>query len=167
MTTGSLSVLEAFSSRTDYPLMVATVSSETGEKSGCIVGFVTQCSILPPRFLVCISKLNHTFAVAERSAGMALHLLGRDQDETASLFAEQTGDAVDKFAHCRWREGTSGAPVLESCAAWVEGRVLKRFTVGDHEAFLLSPTAGGAGTEDGLFTYKSSPQLEPGHPASA
>jgi flavin reductase (DIM6/NTAB) family NADH-FMN oxidoreductase RutF len=59
--------------------------------SGCLAGFVTQCSISPPNFLVCISKVNHTLVVAQHSSGMGLHLLGADQVDLARLFGEETG----------------------------------------------------------------------------
>ena len=36
----------------------------TAPGSGCLVGFSTQVSIDPPRFLACISKTNHTHAAA-------------------------------------------------------------------------------------------------------
>ena len=90
--------LTAFFDRVDYPLYVVTVRSPAGEMSGCLAGFVTQCSIGPPNFLVCVSKANHSLDVAERSSGMGLHLLGVDQADLARLFAEETGDLVDKFA---------------------------------------------------------------------
>ena len=47
----------------DIPMFVVTAASG-GERSGCLVGFSTQTSIDPPRFLVCISRANHTFGVA-------------------------------------------------------------------------------------------------------
>jgi len=59
---------------------------------------------------VCLSKLNHSFYVAEHATGIAIHLLGDDQTELASLFAERTGDDYDKFEHCEWHRGTGGAP---------------------------------------------------------
>lgn len=34
----------------DYPPFIATVAAE-GERAGCLIGFATQCSIHPPRFL--------------------------------------------------------------------------------------------------------------------
>ena len=126
----------------DYPLYVVTASAD-GERGGCLAGFVTQCSILPPRYLVCISKLNHTFAVAERARALALHLLGESQRDMASLFGEETDDAIDKFARCDWRAGTTGVPILADCSVWVEGRVLSTTGVGDHQAFVLSVAAGG------------------------
>jgi flavin reductase (DIM6/NTAB) family NADH-FMN oxidoreductase RutF len=69
--------VDAFVERTDYPLIVVTTASPHGELSGCLAGFITQCSIEPPRFLVCISKTNHTFDVVTRSEVLALHLLGQ------------------------------------------------------------------------------------------
>src|SRR5450755_4607140 len=84
----------SFTDRVDDPLMVVTVAGDWGDLSGCLAGFVTQCRIRPPRFLVCISKLHHTYFVAEQAKAIALHLLGEDQTELASLFGERSGDAV-------------------------------------------------------------------------
>jgi flavin reductase (DIM6/NTAB) family NADH-FMN oxidoreductase RutF len=158
--------VDAFTGRTDYPLVVVTVATKDGdERSGCLAGFVTQCSILPPRLLVCISKVNHTYAAAEAAEAMAVHLLGTDQVDMASLFGEQTGDSVDKFDHCRWHTVSTGAPILDECAAWLEGSIINRLGVGDHEAFVVSVVAGGPGRHDGLLTLKGSPHFSPGHPA--
>ncbi len=157
----------AFTSTVDYPLYIVTVGAPGGEKSGCLAGFVTQCSIVPPRFLVCISKLNHTFTVGEDSPGLALHLLGRGQTGLASVFAEETGDRVDKFEQCRWHPGHSGAPILDECAVWLDGSVLERRSVGDHEAFLVRPIDGGRGDHDGLLTYREAPDFTPGHPSAS
>ena len=50
----------------DYPMYVVT--TRTGEESaGCLVGFTSQVSIRPRRFLVGLSKRNHTYRVARRS----------------------------------------------------------------------------------------------------
>jgi flavin reductase (DIM6/NTAB) family NADH-FMN oxidoreductase RutF len=158
--------MAAFTDRVDYPLLVITTASPTGELSGCLVGFATQCSIVPPRFLVCVSKVNHTFFASERSDGVALHLLGSEQSALASLFGEETGDSVAKFDRCAWSPGATGVPVLDDCAAWLECRVLDRFDVGDHRALLVRPLAGGAGDRAGVLTYRTAPDLEAGHPAT-
>ena len=157
--------LDSFFDRVDYPLYVVTVRAADAEMSGCLAGFVTQCSIDPPNFLVCVSKVNHTLGVAERSSGMALHLLGRDQEALARLFAEETGNRVDKFASVAWRLGDGGAPLLEDVAARLEGRILGHMTVGDHEAFVLQAEHAAAGDRAGLLTYRTAPPLHPGHPA--
>lgn len=156
-----------FARRTDYPLVVVTTASASGQLSGCLAGFVTQCSIRPARLLACISKVNHTFFVAERASALGVHLLGDEQSDVAALFGERTGDNFDKFDHCDWRPGETGVPVLTRCAAWLEGRILSRFSLGDHEAHLLAPVAGGVGPCSGLLTFHSTTGLDPGHPATA
>jgi flavin reductase (DIM6/NTAB) family NADH-FMN oxidoreductase RutF len=158
--------VEAYTSEVDYPLTVVTVGG-AGELSGCLVGFVTQCSISPIRFLVCLSKDNHTYSAALRSSGLAIHLLRRDQIDLAALFAEETGDCVDKFRRCHWHTGASGAPILEECAAWLDGVVVARFAVGDHDAFIVEPLAGGQEQHDGLLMFQEAPDFQPGHPADA
>ncbi len=148
---------------TDYSLYVVTACADD-EPSGCLAGFVTQASIDPVRFIVCISKINHTFGVAMRSTGLGLHLLGADQRATASRFGEQTGDVIDKFERVQWTRGSTGAPILAECAAWVEGQVIDRMSGGDHEAFLIAVLGGGEGTHSGRLTKVDAADFEPGHP---
>jgi flavin reductase (DIM6/NTAB) family NADH-FMN oxidoreductase RutF len=157
---------DAFTSSVDYPLTVITVGGGDA-KSGCLVGFVTQCSIAPFRLLACISKLNHTYRVALGSPGIAVHLLGREQEHLAKLFADESGDTVDKFEYCLWHQGLGGAPILEECTAWVDGRILTRFDAGDHDAFLIEPLAGGKRDHRELLTFRESPDFQPAHPAGA
>jgi flavin reductase (DIM6/NTAB) family NADH-FMN oxidoreductase RutF len=157
--------LAAFFDLIDYPYYVVTVRSPEAEMSGCLAGFVTQCSIDPPNFLVCISKVNHTLGVAERAQGMGLHLLGQDQVDLARLFGEETGDLVDKFDSVDWRLGPTGAPLLVDAAVSLEGQVLGHFSVGDHEAFLMRGVRAVAGEQRGLLTFRGAPPLHPGHPA--
>jgi flavin reductase (DIM6/NTAB) family NADH-FMN oxidoreductase RutF len=158
--------VDDFTSRVEHSLFVVTTGAQGGDVSGCLAGFVTQCSIQPPRFIICISKLNHTFFVSERSDHVALHLLREDQIQLASLFGEQTGDAVDKFERCQWHSGLTGVPVLDDCAAWVEGPIMTRFSAGDHEAVLMRPIGGGAHSSGPVLTSQHAPSFEPGHPSS-
>jgi flavin reductase (DIM6/NTAB) family NADH-FMN oxidoreductase RutF len=149
--------------RVDYPMYIVTASAGTA-LSGCLAGFVTQCSILPAHFLVCISKENHTIAIAERAGALGLHLLGSDQLDLARIFGELTDDRTDKFALVDWHPGATGAPVLDLCAAWFEGRVLQRFDLGDHVGHLVEPLAGGGGGAPGQLWYSSARHLHAGHP---
>ena len=156
--------LAPFFERVDYPYYLLTVRASDGEMSGCLAGFVTQCSIDPPNFIACVSHLNHTLGVAVRSRAMGLHLVGEDQLDMARLFGEETGDEVDKFAEVDWRIGTTGAPLLADVLLGLEGSILGHFTVGDHEAFLLRAVRAVDGPGDGLLTHRTSPGLHPGHP---
>ena len=154
--------LDRLTGRLDYPMLIVTAEAD-GRRAGCLVGFATQCSIDPPRFLLCLSRRNHTFRVASRAGALVAHVLGPNDLALAALFGEQTGDAVDKFARCRWQPGPGG-PVLAACQQWFAGRVLDRFDVGDHVAFLVEPFAATAEPLRGQLGFQDVRGLRPGHP---
>jgi flavin reductase (DIM6/NTAB) family NADH-FMN oxidoreductase RutF len=147
----------------DVPMFILTVAHE-GERSGCLLGFGTQASIDPVRFLACVSEVNHTFAPAMASTHVAVHLAPDEPDlALARLFGEETGDEIDKFERCRWHEGPQGQPILEDCPAWFVGRVRDRHRLGDHHGLLLEPVAVD-GRAEGYLHLSRATQLDPGHP---
>lgn len=149
----------------DYPMYVLTAYDGT-TRAGCLVGFTTQCSIAPPRFLVCVSEQNHTHAVAAGSPTVVLHLLRAAQHDVAELFGSSCGAEVDKFARVAWSPGPDGVPVLDDCAGWFAGRVVARLPAGDHTALLLEPVDGRAPDGDvETLRFAHVHDLEPGHPA--
>ena len=144
----------------DYPMFVVTASSSDGaERSGCLVGFASQCSIHPPRFVVWISEKNHTHGVVRRATHLAVHTVG---DDLAALFGGETGDEVDKFGRCAWRDGPGGAPILDDATGWFVGQVVDRLDTGDHLGFLLEPVDASGSSAEGV-TFQQVKDLEPGH----
>ena len=148
----------------DAPMVVVT-ACDGNERSGCLVGFATECSIAPPRWLVCISKVNHTLRVARAADTLIVHLLRTDQGDLARLFGSLTDDTVDKFAHCTCRDGPGGAPIIAGCD-WIAGRVRERIDLGDHEGQLLDVfDAGHEHAEAPQLGFQAVRGLRPGHPA--
>jgi flavin reductase (DIM6/NTAB) family NADH-FMN oxidoreductase RutF len=148
----------------DYPMLVVTTVAGS-ERGGCLVGFATQCSIDPPRFLVCLSDKNHTMRVAARADSLAVHFLPASADELARLFGSETDDEVDKFDHCDWHPGPERLPILDQCGRWFAGRILERHPFGDHVGYLLAPFAAVNDREDDTFSFDQAKPLEPGHEA--
>jgi flavin reductase (DIM6/NTAB) family NADH-FMN oxidoreductase RutF len=148
----------------DYPMFIVTVATPR-DRAGCLVGFATQCSIDPPRFLLCISDKNRTFRVACEAGVMVVHLVPEDATELAGLFGSETGDDVDKFERCDWSPGPEGTPVLAECGNWFAGRILDRFEAGDHWAFLLEPFEAGSEPGEEPFSFHRARRMEPGHEA--
>ena len=149
----------------DYPMFIATARSETGEPEGCLVGFATQCSIDPCRFLVCISKANRTYRAARAAELVAVHFVPAAAGTLAELFGGETGDDVDKFTHCEWREGPSGVPILADCRNWFAGAVLDRMDLGDHVGFLLDPVEVELQLPQRELTFRRVRRIDPGHEA--
>jgi flavin reductase (DIM6/NTAB) family NADH-FMN oxidoreductase RutF len=150
----------------DYPMFVVTTRSADGTQAGCLVGFASQTSIHPPRFLIGLSRRNYTYRVAAHATHLAVHVLSRRHRDVAELFGGQTGDRIDKFERCAWRPGPEGLPILDDASAWFVGLVVNRFDVGDHVGHLLDPVAGMApeGFDDWL-SFSDLRDVEPGHEA--
>src|SRR4051794_10135252 len=148
----------------DYPMIIVTVQAD-GEKSGCLVGFHTQCSIEPPRFWVGISKKNHTYGVARRADHLAVHFPGADQVELARLFGELTGDDIDKFEGCRWHEGPAGVPLLDDCQNWLVMKILQQDDGGDHVWFMVEPVSANHGRDTVQLGFQAVRDFQPGHDA--
>ena len=145
-------------------MYIVTVVGADGERDGCLIGFATQSSIHPPRFIACISKENRTFDAVQSAEAIVVHFLGAAQRRLADLFGGQTGDEIDKFELCAWRDGPFGIPVLDDAPGWFAGRILARHDAGDHVALLLDPThAEDRGGAVGLG-FQDVKGIHPGHP---
>ncbi|WP_327150876.1 flavin reductase family protein [Nocardia sp. NBC_01329] len=158
-------VLDDLAAAADAPVYLVTVAADD-ERSGCLVGFASQTGIDPARFLVCLSKANHTYRVAPRAEFMAVHLVSAKNTGLAELFGAETGDEIDKFDRCRWRPGPHGVPVLIDAVAWFSGRILTRYDFGDHVGFLLAPVDGEAPADaPAVLRFHHVAAMRPGHPA--
>jgi flavin reductase (DIM6/NTAB) family NADH-FMN oxidoreductase RutF len=150
----------------DVPMFVVTaLADDDGERSGCLIGFATQTSIDPQRFLVCLSQANHTHGVALRASHLAVHWVPEDAMALAELFGGETGDDVDKLARSAWHEGPHGAALLDDAPNRFVGAVLWRRDVGDHSAFLLEPVWAEHGADVGELRFARAKAIDPGHPA--
>jgi flavin reductase (DIM6/NTAB) family NADH-FMN oxidoreductase RutF len=155
---------ETLAARLDYPMLIVTTAAD-GERAGCLVGFSTQCSIDPPRYLVCLSDKNHTYRVALRASTLAVHFPSKAHRSLSELFGEQTGDEVDKFQRCTWEPGPDGVPLLTDCPDRVVGRIIERQAVGDHTAFVLAIDQASVGPDEGFLPFTAVSDMEPGHEA--
>jgi flavin reductase (DIM6/NTAB) family NADH-FMN oxidoreductase RutF len=146
----------------DGPAFVVTTQAD-GVPAGCLVGFASQLSVRPPRFLISLAKGSHTLQVASGSQHLAVHVLARRHRALAELFAAQTGHQIKKFERCLWRAGPQGMPILDDAIAWFVARTVDSADVGDHVIFLLEPVASWAPESDEDPLYLSDIEdLEPG-----
>ena len=156
--------LDDFVGALDYPMYVVTTRAGD-DRGGCLVGFTTQTSLDPSRFLVCISETNATARIVAKATHVAVHQLAREHMDLARLFGEESQDWTDKFARCVWRDGPYDVPVLDDAAAWFVGEIVERVDLGDHQGLLLAPVATGGKSDGQILTFQQLKDLDPGHPA--
>ena len=157
---------ESIAGRIDYPIYVVTALAGD-ERDGCLVGFTTQCSIHPPRFLVCMSDKNRTTRLLDGGPAdaMVVHLVPEEAGHIVELFGGETGDDTDKFSRCEWSPGPEGIPVLADCPSWFAGRIVERLPLGDHIGHVLEPFAGEDASGGDWFPFSRAQEIEPGHEA--
>ena len=147
----------------DYPVLIVTAATES-ERAGCLVGFASQCSIEPLRYVVFLSKNNHTYRVAEGAEVLGVHAVPSGRIDLAQLFGGESGDERDKLAEIPWRAGPTGVPLLEPCPKWFAGKIVERVDAGDHVGFFLSPISGDSSQESDLG-FQATRSISPGHEA--
>ena len=160
--TGFQDAFDALMGELDYSMLIVTAASGP-QRAGCLVGFATQCSIEPRRFLVCLSDKNRTLRVATRAGALVVHLPTTAMPGLVELFGGETGDDIDKFARCAWHPGPRGLPILDGCPRWFAGDVVARRPLGDHTAFVLAPFAAESGAGGEGFPFQRAKRVSPGH----
>jgi flavin reductase (DIM6/NTAB) family NADH-FMN oxidoreductase RutF len=149
-------------SQLDYSLFIVT-AARGDERDGCLIGFATQVSIHPARFLACLSVKNRTYRIAAEAPTLVVHPVPDNAEDLAVLFGGETGDEVDKLSRCRWEPGPGGAPVLCDLDSWFAGRVLSHIGFGDHIGFLLEPIEVSDSQALDTLTFRRGRAIEPGH----
>jgi len=114
------------------------VSSKNGEKlNGYVSNAVFQVTAEPAQFAVCCSKNNYTAELINESKAFSISVLKKDAaPELIGIFGYQSGRDIDKFKDIKYREGSTGTPILvEDTLAWFECRVVQTVDVGTHLLF--------------------------------
>jgi flavin reductase (DIM6/NTAB) family NADH-FMN oxidoreductase RutF len=119
-----------------FPAGVAVLTVDAaGERLGLTVSGVVSLSLDPPLVGVSVSRQAAMHELLRAAGGFALSLLSGEQAAVAQHFAR----GVPPFAHwhgIEWREGASGAPLLEGALGWLECRLSAEHATGDHTLFV-------------------------------
>jgi len=160
------SAFERIAAAVDPPMVIVTARAGD-EIDGCLVGFSTQCSIEPTRYLVCLSKANRTYDIARNASVLVVHMLHDDPVGMwlARLFGETSAYETDKLSMCAWEEGPEGTPVVAGCD-WFAGPIRNRVDLGDHVGYTLDVTDGKTNSSrEPYLGYAGVRDLDAGNPA--
>ncbi len=152
---------------------VCVVTARAGEETdGCLVGFHTQCSLDPPRYLILLARSNHTTDLALQSDYLAVHLLAPHDVERAEWFGGLSAHRTPKFvpdaAPRRSSTETGELPLLDGVTAWFIGRIEERVDVlGDHIGFMLEPLEAGGHPAFGALRLHDVIHIHPGQPSAS
>lgn len=126
-----------------YGLYVLTGQTEDGRVAAATVNWVTQVSFEPPLLAVGVKVGSGAHAVIDEAGAFALNVLGKDQQGTAYAFFKPVEREGDTIGGESFRTGSSGAPILENCPAYVECKLVDKVDKGDHSIFVGEIVAAG------------------------
>ena len=121
--------------------------------------WLSQCSFSPPLVMLAARRDSGSNAMIRNGRVFAVSVLGREQQDVAKHFlkpdrSSQGGGKLDGYALL---PTTTGAPVLEGCAAWFECRVREIYDVGDHSIVVGEVVEAGVGTDAAPLRMEDTP----------
>lgn len=119
-----------------YGLYVLTGETDDGNVAAATVNWVTQTSFDPPLVAVGVKVDSGAHVVIKDAGAFALNILGKDQQGTAYSFFKPTRREGDTISGVAFRSGSTGAPLIESCPAYIECKLVETIERGDHSVFV-------------------------------
>ncbi|MFU8841319.1 MAG: flavin reductase family protein [Nitriliruptoraceae bacterium] len=113
---------------------VTVMTSEVdGVPHGMTANAVSSVSLEPPMVLVCVDRTAHMASVVERAGRFALSVLGADQAELSTRFADPSrGLGAREFDGVEVQQATVGVPLLAGAVAHIACEVDRIVPAGDH-----------------------------------
>jgi flavin reductase (DIM6/NTAB) family NADH-FMN oxidoreductase RutF len=125
--------LRAFAGRFPTGVAVITVRDRWGRCFGLTANALASISLLPPLFMVSISRGSRSLAAILERRIFCINLLSERQIGLSKLFAS---NERDKFASVEHSISASGCPLIAGALAHAECRVTKTVESGDHTIVL-------------------------------
>ena len=112
-------------------------TTHAGRRAGLTATAECSVSAEPPQLLACVNRRSETHRVIEQSGVFAINVLASDQQRLAQIFAGATDVFGDnRFEQAGWTELATGAPVLSSCLATFDCRVVESVAAATHSIFI-------------------------------
>lgn len=118
-----------------YPTGVAAVCAlRGGQPVGIVATSFTSVSMNPALVSICVQHTSTTWPVLSAEDSLGISILSSGHDAACRQIAAKN---VDRFAGIEWFATESNAVLLPDAAAWLECRLFKSVTAGDHDVVLL------------------------------
>jgi flavin reductase (DIM6/NTAB) family NADH-FMN oxidoreductase RutF len=112
---------------------VVTCKGDDGNPCGLTVSAFSSLSLEPPLVLICIDRRASVYENLKEGSCFAVNVLAQDQESVSRRFASRE---ADRFKGIGYREGKTGAPLIEGALAFIECRVVHSHPGGDHTVFI-------------------------------
>jgi flavin reductase (DIM6/NTAB) family NADH-FMN oxidoreductase RutF len=109
-----------------------TTRRPDGERFGLTATAVCSLSAAPPTLLCCLNTSSRSFEAVSSAGVFCVNVLSEADAGVAHHFASGDRPVAEKFQAGRWREGPTGAPMLETAIAAFDCTLEQAVEVGTH-----------------------------------
>jgi flavin reductase (DIM6/NTAB) family NADH-FMN oxidoreductase RutF len=107
-----------------------------------LVSWVQQCSFHPPRISLALQPGRPVSGWLVEGATFTLNILDDTQTDMVAHFGKGFGLHEPAFEGLEVDHAAGAAPVLTEALAFLDGRVVSRYSAGDHDLVIAEATAG-------------------------
>lgn len=130
------------------------ITSVNGDKiNGQCANTAFQITSEPATVALGINKNNYTHGFIEASGIVGISILGKQGHDLVRKFGYSSGRNTEKFTGVSYKLGTNGAPIMDDCVAYLEGKIKNKMDCGSHTLFLVEVTNGDVKSDSEPMTY--------------
>jgi flavin reductase (DIM6/NTAB) family NADH-FMN oxidoreductase RutF len=118
------------------------------------INWVTQTSFAPPLIAMGVKKDSGLYAALIAAGTFALSFLESGQKDLAFAFFKPTEVHGTMINGHHFETHETGAPVIASASAWVEGKVVGEIAIGDHSCVVGEVTNAHVKRESKMLTLE-------------
>ncbi|MFY9556183.1 MAG: flavin reductase family protein [Blastocatellia bacterium] len=130
---------------------VVTALDSDKRPAGITVSAFSSVSLEPPLVLACIDKNASLHGCLPEGSHFAVNILAADQEHVSRRFASKD---EERFDGAGYKQGVSGAPLLDGALAHIECRVVHAYPGGDHTIIVGEVESTSVGDHKPLAYYR-------------
>ena len=130
---------------------IVTARDAQGIDHGMTASAFSSVSLEPPLVLVSIAHDATIHPTLLAQDELAVSILTASQEPIARRFAEKLDNRFDGVGFTR---GLTGAPLIDGALATIEGRIVHRYSGGDHTIFVVEVLAASPTMDEPLVYYR-------------
>lgn len=130
-----------------YGVHVVTAQAEEDHAMGAVISWITQASFSPPLLVVALRVGSQIHGVVRQSRAFTVNILDKSHTNLARTFFQTVWEKGGSLAGESFREGQTGAPILDCAAGFIECQLDLCLEKGDHSIFVGEVVDAGLARE--------------------